>query len=87
MNNKTIKNEKKKSLMLPRRELYHCLSIGSHFYAWAGIDHEPPIYTSYTVGMMDTYQHTQLFIGGTRSHEVFVWADLKLQYFWFVLLK
>jgi hypothetical protein len=37
--------------------------IGSHTYAWAGLEHNPPINTSCVTGMTSTCHHTQLFIG------------------------
>jgi hypothetical protein len=35
---------------------------GSHFYAWVGLDHNPPIYVSCVAGMTGMHHHAPLLI-------------------------
>jgi hypothetical protein len=53
-------------LACARQALYHLtlfalviFLIGSHVYAWDGLDHNP-IYTSHTAGVTDVWHHAQL---------------------------
>jgi hypothetical protein len=41
--------------------VFFFFKVGSEVFAWAGFDHNPPIYASFVAGMTDICYHTQLF--------------------------
>jgi hypothetical protein len=44
------------------------VQVGSHFYAWASLDHSSPVCASCVARITVTHYHTQFFIA---------WGDLK----------
>jgi hypothetical protein len=46
-------------------------------YAWAGLDHVPPIYASHIVGMISTHHCAQLLLVAMRSPKLFAQVGVK----------